>query len=121
MPTEDPRSLFERFRFWILFAVTAALILVLGILAPQQMPLLPYKLALPMLGALDFFWLDNAVWPFAQPAGYLNEDWTKAGGDGASGEPDYLIAPGQVWPFILACLRQAIMVCCGALAVSLGL
>jgi len=121
MHANSPRTFLERARFWLLFAVTAILIVTLGALAPQQMPLLPYKLALPMLGALDFFWLDWALFPYAQPAGYLWTDWRRAGGHGADGDPDYPVSMGCDTLFCAACLRQSGMVAVGALAVSLGL
>jgi hypothetical protein len=117
----DRRPFIERHRYWILFAVTALLLLVLVTLAPQQMPLVPYKLVLPMIGALDFLWLDHAIWPFAQPEGYLAQAYATATGNGPDGEPDYKIAEGYMLAFLVACLRQAVLVCIGALAVSLGL
>lgn len=116
-----PRSFLERNRFWFLTALTTALVLVLARLAPEQLPVLHYKLCLPMLGGLNGYWLDRALFPFAEPSGYLDQDWLLHGGDGADGEPDYPVAPGYVWAFSLACLRQAVLVGVGALAVSLGL
>lgn len=117
----DHRPFFERHRYWLLFAATTLLLLVLVTLVPQQVPLVPYKLVLPMIGALDFLWLDRAIWPFAQPEGYLDQAYATARGNGPDGEPDYKIAAGYVLAFLVATVRQAVLVCAGALAVSLGL
>lgn len=118
---KNRRSFLERHRFWFLTALTAALVLVLAQLTPEQLPVLHYKLCLPMLGGVNGYWLDRALFPFAEPSGYLWEDWLRSGGSGTDGEPDYPVARGYELVFALACLRQVLLVCAGALAVSLGL
>lgn len=114
------RHVFERHRFWVLFAATTLLVLLLSHLAPEQMPLVPYKALLPALGALNFYWLDRALFPYAQPDGYLDEDWLTSVGD-RPGDADYPVADNYLIAFLAAQARQVLLVCAGALAVSLGL
>ncbi|WP_051202732.1 putative holin [Desulfovibrio aminophilus] len=121
MSIQSPRTFRERHRHALLLAATTALLLALGHIAPEQMPVILYKLALPALGGLVFYHLDRWFWPYAQPDSYLDEDWLRSGGDGAAGEPDYPIAAGCVPAFVGACARQAVMVAVGALSLALGL
>lgn len=121
MPEVHKRTFAERHRHVLLALASAGLLLLLAAVAPEQMPVVLYKLALPALGGLGFYHLDCKLWPFAQPEGYLDEDWRLSRGDGAKGEPDYPVSPGYVLTFLAACLRQTAMVAIGALGLALGL
>lgn len=119
--TAHRRTFTERHRSAFLAVATTLLILILGHLAPEQLPVLQYKLTLPALGGVLFYQIDRALWPYAQPEGYLDEDWLSSRGDGAKGEPDYPVSPGCMAAFLTATARQAGMVAVGALGLALGL
>lgn len=120
MSVTHQRTFAERHRFWVLFTLTVILLLILAGLSPTQLPVLQYKVTLPMLGGVAFYWLDHALYPFAQPDGYLDEDWMDSPGDN-QGDADFPVARGYRLVFALVMLRQTLMVCAGALAVSMGL
>ncbi len=115
------RPWWERHRLLLLALLTALLLCALAWLAPVQLPVAVYKLGLFGAGALAGYWLDRLLFPFAQPDGYLWEDWHDCAGWGADGEPDYPVSEGYTFAFAMAGLRQAGLVCAGALAVGLGL
>ena len=50
---------------WTLLAV--ALVIIIGIIAPQQLPVVLYKLALVVIGGIVGYWLDRALFPYARP------------------------------------------------------
>lgn len=80
-----------------------------------------YKLALVMLAAILGMFFDVAVFPFATPDSYLDDDWKRAPGAVRLRCADFAIAKGYLWPFVMACLRRAAVVAAFVVAVSVGL
>ena len=64
---------------------------------------------------------DVAVFPFATPDSYLDDDWKRAPGAVRLRCADFAIAKGYLWPFVMACLRRAAVVAAFVVAVSVGL
>lgn len=50
---------------WI--AIAIVLTLVIGIIAPQQLPVTLYKLSLVSLAAAVGYWIDRSLFPYARP------------------------------------------------------
>lgn len=84
---------------WLLVAV--ALVALIWWLAPQNIPVLLYKLALVSLAGVVGYWLDRALFPYARP-----HDWMVDG--------HHLIGVGCM-------LRRAVIVAAAMIGVTLGL
>ena len=91
------------------------------LISPAQVPFVLYKLALVMLAAILGMFFDVAVFPFATPDSYLDDDWKRAPGAVRLRCADFAIAKGYLWPFVMACLRRAAVVAAFVVAVSVGL
>ena len=91
------------------------------LISPAQVPVVLYKLALVMLAAILGMFFDVAVFPFATPDSYLDDDWKRAPGAVRLRCADFAIAKGCLWPFVMACLRRAAVVAAFVVAVSVGL
>ena len=123
-------SLFKKLfsaRVWFVYvmALAAALFITLAAFRPVDVPVVLYKLLLASLSGLVMYGLDRALWPYANPASYLESDWRKCpdsdGGDGRNSRPDHPVLKGCAREFCMAQTRQAAMVIGGMLAVCLGL
>jgi len=99
--------------------LAVALLGLLGVLAPQQAPVVAYKLCLLACAAYLGYWIDRSAFPYSRPDGYLARAWRSQGQ--RVDAPDHGIAAGQTWPFICACFRRAAIVIGAMLAVGLGL
>lgn len=99
--------------------LAVALLCLLWLIAPQQSPVVLYKLCLLACAAYLGYWIDRSLFPYSRPDGYLAQEWRKQGQH--TDAPDHAIAAGQIWPFICACFRRAAIVIGAMLAVSLGL
>lgn len=110
-------------RSWLALCVllTVALLVLLALFAPQQLPVVHYKLALTLLAGLAGYWLDRVLFPFAAPSGYLEDDWRKTPDADRPNDADYPVVCGYGVIFCYAMLRQAIIISGAMLAVSLGL
>lgn len=110
-------------RVWYALAliVTAALMAALAVAAPQQIPVVNYKLALAGLGGLAGYWLDRTLYPYSDPSSYLRRDWRQEPDADRPDDADYPVASGYLLVFGLAMLRQALLVAAGMLGVGLGL
>ena len=97
------------------FGLQIALLLI----SPAQVPVVLYKLALVMLAAILGMFFDVAVFPFATPDSYLDDDWKRAPGAVRLRCADFAIAKGYLWPFVMACLRRAAVVAAFVVAVGL--
>ena len=109
---------------WRLFffgLVALGLQIALLLISPAQVPVVLYKLALVMLAAILGMFFDVAVFPFATPDSYLDDDWKRAPGAVRLRCADFAIAKGYLWPFVMACLRRAAVVAAFVVAVSVGL
>ena len=93
-----------RWRLFFFGLVALGLQIALLLISPAQVPVVLYKLALVMLAAILGMFFDVAVFPFATPDSYLDDDWKRA-----------------PWPFVMACLRRAAVVAAFVVAVSVGL
>jgi len=51
--------------------ITIALLFMVWLLAPQQLPVSLYKLSLVSLAAVVGYWLDRSLFPYARPDGFL--------------------------------------------------
>lgn len=80
--------------------VTLALIVIIGTLAPQQLPVLLFKLTLVLLAVWLGYWVDRALFPYARPHEEQQRD---------------------VELFKASMMRRAVIVVGVVLAVSLGL
>ena len=100
-----------RWRLFFFGLVALGLQIALLLISPAQVPVVLYKLALVML----------AVFPFATPDSYLDDDWKRAPGAVRLRCADFAIAKGYLWPFVMACLRRAAVVAAFVVAVSVGL
>ncbi|OCG32934.1 hypothetical protein A9G33_02125 [Gilliamella sp. Choc3-5] len=60
----------RRLLTWLISAVI--LFVVIAVLAPQQLPIVIYKLSLVLLAAVIGYHLDRALFPYASPGSYLS-------------------------------------------------
>ncbi len=110
-----------RWRLFFFGLVALGLQIALLLISPAQVPVVLYKLALVMLAAILGMFFDVAVFPFATPDSYLDDDWKRAPGAVRLRGADFAIAKGYLWPFVMACLRRAAVVAAFVVAVSVGL
>ena len=89
-------------------------------IAPQQAPVLVYKLGAVAAGGCLGYLLDVAAFPYAKPSGYLRVDWRDVD-NFEDDKPDYGFALGCELPFLIACARRAAIICACMLAVALAL
>lgn len=99
---------------WLI--ATIVIMLALAFFAPEQMPVIGYKLALVMLGAVLAYWIDRSLFPYARPHECLPNRNCPGGG---ATEPQeafrYTVA------FAAACLRRSLIVLACVLGLTLGL
>jgi len=50
---------------WLLF--TIGLLIVIYLVAPQQLPVSLYKLSLITMGAVAGYWIDRSLFPYSRP------------------------------------------------------
>jgi len=120
-PLENPiplRRRLPRLTTWLI--VAALLIVVIGIVSPQQVPVAIYKLSLISLAAVGSYWIDRALFPYARPDGYLVRDW-RCGSCVGTHRVDYPIADGYEIPFMVSTIRRTAIAAAVILAVALGL
>lgn len=84
-----------------LFA-TMLLLIVIYLLAPQQLVVSLYKLSLISMGGVTGYWLDRSFFPYARPDNFLKG------------------ADRTAFIFGVCMLRRAIVVGCAMLAICLG-
>lgn len=112
------RRRLPRLTTWLI--VAALLIVVIGIVSPQQVPVAIYKLSLISLAAVGSYWIDRALFPYARPDGYLVRDW-RCGSCVGTHRVDYPIADGYEIPFMVSTIRRTAIAAAVILAVALGL
>jgi hypothetical protein len=113
-----PHHRLPRDAVWLLISII--LLIVIWRIAPQQLPIVPYKLCLVTLAASVGFWLDRTFFPYARPDSYLNDDW-RLGTDEPIGDVDFRIVNGYHHVFAAAMLRRAMIVAASIIGVTLGL
>lgn len=110
-----------KLQLWFFALVALGLLVELVWFAPVQVPVIGYKLALVTVAAILGVFFDSAVFPFANPASYLEDDWQKHPDANNFCDADYPIVSGYKKVFVGASLRRAMIIAAFVLAVSLGL
>lgn len=87
---------------WLL--ATVLLLIAIGLLAPQQLPVSLYKLSLVSMAGVGGYWLDRSLFPYARPDAFLNSPATDR----------------AAMIFAASMLRRAVVVGCAMLAIGLG-
>lgn len=110
----------KKYRMMKFSAVALTCLFLTLAMAPQQAPVVLYKLGLILSGAWAFWWLDMLAFPYGRPGGYLTTPW-----DGtiitALDDADYKVVRGYESVFAWACMRRAVLMSVGgALGMSLG-
>ena len=103
---------------WLIAA--AALLGIIALVSPVQLPVVLYKAALIALAAVLGYWLDRTLFPYARPDGYLSTDW-RYGTDEPVGDVDYPVVAGYELVFVWAMIRRAVIVGACMLAMAAGL
>lgn len=98
---------------WLVMAV--ALLGVIALVSPQQLPVVVYKLSLISLAAVLGYWLDRSLFPKARPGQYLKHD-EKLMADGR-----FPVQTGLHLVFSAVLIRRAIIVAAICIAVATGL
>ncbi len=111
--------------FWWLIA-TLLLLVVIAMLAPQQLPVSVYKLSLVTMAGVVGYWLDRSLFPYARPDSYIdNTDFEESCDIDLETGADCKTLPWDSGDsalallFGLAMLRRALIV--GAAMLSMGL
>lgn len=79
--------------------IAVALLALIGLVAPAQLPVVLYKCSLAVIGVVLAYWVDRALYPYARPHELLDNDWIMS----------------------LGCLRRALIVIACVLGLTLGL
>jgi len=112
---------------WIVLALL--LIGIVLLVAPQQVPVMIYKLALVSLAGLAGYWLDRSLFPYARPDQLMAKAWPPAGSEPPQElETDEGVIQGtlvdfnqgECTAFSAAMLRRALIVAGAMLAIGLG-
>ena len=101
---------------WLLALVLLA---VLAWAAPQQLPVIAYKVALVVLAGVAGYLLDRWAFPYARPHSYLRGDWR--GRKFRNDDADNPVVTRYEPAFLVASCRRAFIVGAAMLAVGLGL
>ena len=108
-------------RMWPAILLTAASLAAVALVAPQQIPVVLYKLALILLAGTAGYWLDRWAFPYSRPGGYLLLDWRRSEGAFVPGDVDYQVEEGHRLIFAAVLIRRAIVMGAAMLAVGMGL
>lgn len=107
-----------------MFACLVLALLGLGatsVLAPQQGPVIVYKVSLVLLAGIAGYWLDRWIFPYSRPDGYLKREWRHKGLDFPEDRADFEVTPDHMAAFCAAMRRRAIITGAAMLAVGMGL
>lgn len=108
-----------------LVALSAALLIILSILAPHQIVVALYKINLITIAALVGYWIDRIIFPYARPDGYLTYDWRqqkqKLSDCGTDEKVDFSVVKDHQLAFSAAMLRRSLIMIAVVLGVALGL
>ncbi len=108
---------FTRDVVWLL--ITLLLLWFLSQVAPQQILIVPYKLALITLSACVGFWLDRSFFPYARPDGYLVGNWHDSTGL-VIGDANHPVVSGYTMVFAIAMIRRALIIAATVIGFALG-
>ena len=92
---------------WLIAAI--ALLVLIFITSPVQLPVVAYKALLIAFGVVLGYWLDRALFPYARPDGYLERDW-RFGTEEPQGDVDFRVVAGYERVFAIAMIRRALVV-----------
>lgn len=81
--------------------LAALLVTAIGYIAPQNLPVVLYKISLVVIGGVLGYWLDRGLFPYARPHNQCND----------------FHGPAQS----MACLRRALIVIACVLGLTMGL
>lgn len=112
---------FPRMLDWLIVAIV--LVIIVMLLAPQQIPVSVYKLSLISLAAVAGYWIDRSLFPYARPDSFLPLDAVpveEEGPDGATMSLDASSDPVASFLMASAMLRRAVIVAAAMIAVGLG-
>jgi hypothetical protein len=110
-----------RFQPFLCFLATLALLCMLAMFGPQQLPVVIYKLLLPLLGGFAAVYLWIALVPIGNPARYLAYDWRRDPDADRPGIADFAVAEGYVTVYCVCLACTALAFGAGMLAVAWGL
>ena len=111
----------SRLYFLLCVLVTACLAWVIQDIAPQQLPVIIYKIVLVIGGGLAGYFLDRSLFRYAEPCSYLDTDWRNAPDADNKNGADYPVVMGYKLLFAVAQARQALLIVACMLATGLGL
>lgn len=94
---------------WIV--LTVALLIIVGIIRPEQLTVVLYKASLVTLGAVTGYWVDRALFPYGRPHLFLSLT------DDSQKDTQQEITPAVT----LLMLRRSIVVLACILGLTLGL
>lgn len=125
---QDLLNLFSRrwrMTDWLL--VSLALLLLVWLMAPQQLPVSVYKLSLITTAAVAAYWIDRSLFPYARPDCFLadeanSEPVPEDADDCGTDDVCALSLVSDANPRLMAAamLRRAIIVAAAMLAMGLG-
>ena len=120
-------KLYDQIPLWLraprnsLWLIAAAVLLaVIALVSPVQLPVVLYKTALIALAAVLGYWLDRALFPYARPDSYLEQDW-RLGTHEPVDDADYPVCTKYSREFCVAQIRRAIIVGAVVIGVAMGL
>ena len=87
----------------------------IGLVSPQQLPVVVYKLSLITLAAVLGYWPDRSLFPKARPGQYLKHD------DRLMTDGRFPVQTGVYLVFYAALIRRALIVAAVCLVVAMGL
>lgn len=108
------RFLRHRMALWLF--VSLVLVLLIGLFAPQLLPVSLYKLSLITSAAWVGYWIDRSLFPYARPDAYLDTPFSP----GAPFVPGGHILVGHHTVFAAAMLRRALIIAAAMIGVALG-
>ena len=97
-------------RLWETAALTATLLLLIAFIAPHQLGVMVYKLALVTFAGVAGYWLDRALFPYARPHLFA---WREH-------DPDTVKTRRAVLTSA-AWMRRAVIVAAAMVAIAMGL
>lgn len=107
---------FLRHRMALWFFVSLVLVLLIGLFAPQLLPVSLYKLSLITSAAWVGYWIDRSLFPYARPDAYLTRPWSV----GAPMASTPVVQVGMEMVFAIAMLRRALIIAAAMIGVALG-
>lgn len=109
-----------KLRMLIVLLVALLLAALIVFIAPQQLPVLGFKLLMVFAAGVAGFWLDWYLFPYARPGQYLCKPWADGLNVFTFDDANHPVADGYSMVFALAMIRRAFIVGVAMLAVGLG-